>query len=148
MKNFYLTAIGLSCLGCFVVLLVPKFDQPRFIPLRGIMFVICGLLSGAPIIHIEYFLDNKYLNDFPSFPLAFGGALYIIGAIIYILKIPERLTPRAYDYIGSSHNILHCFVVAAALVHYNASIRYLHMRQMFQCPVPALERFSPAGFGL
>jgi adiponectin receptor len=67
------------------------------------MFVICGLLSVVPIIHMEFFTDAKYLNKFDTFPWALGGALYILGAIIYMLKIPERFRPGKFDICGSSH---------------------------------------------
>jgi adiponectin receptor len=80
---------------------VPKFDKPEYIPLRGSMFVICGLLGGIPMVHIKMILDPKYLDEFMAFPWAIGGALYILGAIIYMLKIPERLKPRVFDFIVS-----------------------------------------------
>jgi adiponectin receptor len=36
-----------------------------------------------------------------------GGAIYIGGAIIYSLRIPERFFPYKFDFFGSSHNIHH-----------------------------------------
>jgi adiponectin receptor len=80
------------------------------------------------MFHMANFLEKKYLDEFDFFPWGVGAAFYIGGAIIYSFKIPERFYPRAYDYIGSSHNLLHVCVVAAALVHYNASINCFHKR--------------------
>ena len=94
------------CFACFVVLLVPKFDEPRFIVLRGVMFVICGLLSVIPIIHMKVFTEDQYLHTFNTFPWALGGALYIFGAIIYMLKIPERFKPGTFDIFVSAHYIM------------------------------------------
>lgn len=31
------------CTTCFVVTLMPKFDEPKFRPIRGIMFIILGV---------------------------------------------------------------------------------------------------------
>jgi predicted membrane channel-forming protein YqfA (hemolysin III family) len=32
-----------------------------------------------------------------------GGLVYIIGAILYIVRIPERCSPGKFDYCGASH---------------------------------------------
>mmetsp|Transcript_3874 Transcript_3874/g.3803 ORF Transcript_3874/g.3803 Transcript_3874/m.3803 type:complete len:277 (-) Transcript_3874:103-933(-) len=125
LRMFYLGLMYSMCFTCFVVLLVPAFDKPRFIPLRGALFVIIGLSSAFPVIHLQ-FLTQEYIMQFiPNFdhwPWAIGGALYIIGAIFYVVKFPEKLFPRKFDYCGSSHNILHSFVMVAGLLHYWASI--------------------------
>ncbi len=44
--------------------------------------------------------------------------LYIGGAVLYALHIPERFWPGEFNFIGHSHFLFHCCVVAAALVHY------------------------------
>lgn len=38
-----LILFGVLCLACFVATLMPKFDEPKFRPVRGIMFVILGV---------------------------------------------------------------------------------------------------------
>ena len=32
-----------------------------------------------------------------------GGLIYVVGAVIYMTKIPERCKPGAFDIIGQSH---------------------------------------------
>lgn len=86
------------CFTAFVVFLVPKFDQPRFRVLRGTTFVICGLLSAIPIIHLELNRDARYMHEFVAFPWALGGGLYILGACMYMMKVPERFNPGFFDY--------------------------------------------------
>ena len=88
-----------------MLFLVPKFDQPRFRALRGSVFVIVGVLSAVPLLHLEYLTDQKYLRDFVTFPWAFGGAMYIAGAIMYVLRIPERFKPGFFDIIVSLLNL-------------------------------------------
>ena len=39
-----------------------------------------------------------------------GGIIYITGALIYILRIPEKYRPGKHDIWGSSHQIFHFFV--------------------------------------
>ena len=89
------------CATAFIIFLVPRFDQPRYRALRGIVFVICGVLSAIPIYHIEFLTEKKYLNDFMSYPWALGGALYIFGATLYVMKVPERFLPGFFDILVS-----------------------------------------------
>ncbi len=85
------------CISCFVILLVPRYDKPKYRPLRGIIFVVCGVLSVIPIYHIEFLTHQKYIHDFHTFPWFLGGVIYIVGAITYMLKIPERFNPGYFD---------------------------------------------------
>ena len=105
-RNIYLGLVYFFCFCAFVLFLVPKFDQPRFRVLRGSTFVICGLLSGLPLIHIEFYTNQQYLKDFISFPWGLGGFLYILGAVMYMLKVPERFKPGFFDIIVSVNNVL------------------------------------------
>lgn len=57
------------------------------------------------------------------------GALYISGAAIYAARIPEKWSPGKYDLYGSSHQIFHFLVVAAAGTHLVGLVKafdYLH----------------------
>ena len=85
------------CFLSFVVLLVPQFERPRFRVLRGVLFVVCGLASCIPIIHMKLMAEKKYMHEFVAFPWALGGALYIFGACLYMMKIPERFKPGFFD---------------------------------------------------
>lgn len=37
-------------------------------------------------------------------------------------QIPERWYPNRFDFVGASHQIFHCLVLVAGLVHYKALI--------------------------
>lgn len=41
-----LSVMGSMCFICFAVTLMPKFDQPKFRPARGIMFIILGVSTA------------------------------------------------------------------------------------------------------
>lgn len=47
-----------------------------------------------------------------------GGALYVVGACLYMARIPERFSPGTFDYIGASHQIFHILILLAAFSHY------------------------------
>ena len=82
------------------------------------MFVALGLSAVFPVLH------GLYLYGIDQMQMQIGlnwvvlqGALYIIGAGIYAARIPEKWHPGKYDVLGSSHQIFHLFVVAAAASH-------------------------------
>lgn len=52
--------------------------------------------------------------------LALGGVLYIAGALMYAERCPERISPGKFDLFGSSHQIFHFAILAAAYAHYRA----------------------------
>ena len=49
------------------------------------------------------------------------GAIYLLGAAIYVSRVPERWKPGAFDVAFHSHQLFHVAVVVAAVVHYKAS---------------------------
>lgn len=80
--------------------------------------------------------DVKYINEkYMWVPWAIGGAIYIGGAIIYGLRIPERWFPKTFDLVGQSHNIFHVCVVIAMGVHFNQSMYVYVTRKEMVCPI-------------
>ena len=63
-----------------------------------------------------------------------GGILYGIGAVLYALRFPERYFKRTFDIFGSSHQLFHFFILAAAFLHIWASFRVFHERHLYPCP--------------
>ena len=47
---------------------------------------------------------------------------YIIGALLYILRFPEKIFQGKFDYIGSSHQLFHILVFLGAFFHYFGSL--------------------------
>jgi len=71
------------------------------------------------------------------------GALYIIGAVIYAARVPERLKPGRFDIWGSSHQIFHVLVLLAAASHLVGLIKafdYEHSRRDAAAPVMVLQK--------
>jgi len=53
-------------------------------------------------------------------PIMKSITVYVIGAVVYASKIPERWCPGAFDYCGGSHNLWHFAVLGGILFHYVA----------------------------
>lgn len=99
-RNLFIGFIILVCSLTFLVIMTPKYSSNEGMKLRGILFLSCGFAILLPAIYTEFFLDPLYLDDFIFTPWAFGGAIYVIGAIIYMFKIPEKFFPGKFDIIG------------------------------------------------
>jgi adiponectin receptor len=91
----------LFCSATLVLFLFPGFDRPSYRVFRGTSFVVLGLSGCIPILHLEFLTDERYLHDFHSPPWALGGALYIFGAVLYMLRVPERFSPCTFELVKS-----------------------------------------------
>ncbi|XP_064605607.1 adiponectin receptor protein-like [Liolophura sinensis] len=119
-KIAYLVLIFVLGTCCIVVSLWDKFSQPEFRVVRAGMFIGLGLSGVIPALHYVI-TDGFYhaINKASLGWLVLMAFLYIAGAVIYAVRIPERLFPGKFDIWGQSHQIFHVFVVAAAFVHYH-----------------------------
>jgi len=69
------------------------------------------------------------------------GGLYIGGAALYALHIPERWSKTGYfDLVGNSHNLFHICVGVAALLHFRTALLLFDWRrEHLECPADSLE---------
>jgi len=128
----YLVGISVCALLVFFSSFTPCFSKPKWRWLRGTTFLMLGLLGLIPCLNLFFIPDAL---DFGTSLLYYMGMAlcYIIGVMIYIFRIPERFCPGKLDFIGNSHNIWHCFVLAAAIIHYLGSIDSYYTRQNLTC---------------
>ncbi|KAK9327718.1 hemolysin-III related-domain-containing protein [Lipomyces starkeyi] len=129
MPIFFGLVCGLGAI-CTILTLRKEFASPTWRPFRALMFVIFGLsgiipitFGGAKLGYSELYrrIQLQYMIT--------EGALYIGGAAIYAARIPERWKPGHFDLFGSSHQIFHMFVLAAAICHLKGiinSYNYCH----------------------
>jgi len=117
----YLTTISLLGLGTILVTLMDRFGTPEYRKVRAALFVCLGGFGFVPGIHCitSNGWDNavQNLNMDGVLLMAF---LYIFGAFLYGMRIPERFIPGYCDIWCQSHQIFHTLVFMAALVHYKA----------------------------
>jgi adiponectin receptor len=114
---FYSCVITLLTILAIFVSWSDTFSKPGYHHLRAGVFVAVGLFGGIPLPHacISLGLDKSW---HVLWPLLVMGGLYIGGALLYALHIPERFMPGKLNVLGHSHFLFHCCVVLAACVHY------------------------------
>jgi len=124
-KYFYLIEISVLGLGIFFYSVISSnFSKPKRRTFRGILFLIFGICTGIPIVHLSLFSHtvHGYVPGIKLINWYLGGISYIIGAIIYILRFPEKKFKGKFDYFGSSHQIFHILVFLGATFHYFGSL--------------------------
>lgn len=113
-RVIYLTIVTIIGLVVTIVSLLKKFGSSEFRSIRTIIYIVFGVSATLPVIH--YFVSENYV-DIPLIPLFSFGAFYILGAIFYAARIPEKFSPGRFDIFFHSHQIFHILVVFAAWVH-------------------------------
>jgi len=119
-KITYLTLIFTLGAACITVAMWDKFAEAKYRSVRACTFIALGLSGIVPAIHFT--ITDGFWHALESASLGWlilMAVLYITGAIIYALRIPERIWPGKFDIWCSSHQIFHMFVLAAAFVHYH-----------------------------
>lgn len=142
-KYTYITLFLLLGSVCAYLTLNPKFSTNAYRPIRSAMFIVFGLSGGLPIITASsvYGVSEAARRSGLKYVIL-EGFFYILGAVLYAARFPERLfhtedthdlTNRPisgkFDIFGNSHQIFHVLVVVAAYNHWLAlvdSYKYLH----------------------
>ena len=123
-KLTYLIIITVFGIGTFLYSLTDDFNKPQRRGVRGTLFLIFGLSAGIPIVHMTAFGDTieGYSPDIEFIYWYLGGISYVVGALLYILRYPEKKCQKKFDYVGASHQIFHILVFLGALFHYLGSL--------------------------
>ena len=129
-RNFYIIFITTFGIGTFLGSLTDDFNKPKRRSLRGILYLIFGLCTGIPILHMAFF--GKYIegynNDIILYNWYLGGISYVVGALFYIFRFPEKKFPKTFDYFGASHQIFHVLVFFGAFFHFIGSLDAYNFR--------------------
>ena len=116
----HISILVVLCVLCVTLSLWSRFSHPKFRPLRFAMFIAFGLYGCIPVAHIIMVHGVDYgVEKLSGLTLVLMAILYIFGATLYVLRVPERFFPGWFDIWASSHQLFHLFVVMAALVHYD-----------------------------
>lgn len=119
-KVVYLTTISLLAVATIIVTMMDRFSDPTYRPIRAGLFVCLGGFGLVPSIH--FLVQSGWstaLAEASIHRVLIMGGLYILGAVLYGARIPERFLPGKCDIWFQSHQIFHVLVIAAAFVHYH-----------------------------
>uniref|UniRef100_A0AC35TP60 HlyIII-domain-containing protein n=1 Tax=Rhabditophanes sp. KR3021 TaxID=114890 RepID=A0AC35TP60_9BILA len=122
--KFYMISIIVMGVAAIIVSLFEKFAQPKYRPLRAGIFLVMGLSAVVPVIHLFFIEDLKIImaKELIIWNILMGS-LYVIGAVQYSFRFPERCFQGKFDYLFHSHQFFHIFVVAAAFIHFHGICR-------------------------
>ncbi|KAI8887450.1 hypothetical protein K501DRAFT_268771 [Backusella circina FSU 941] len=102
------------------VTLMKHFRTPAYRWVRTSLFLSWFVWADSyvsPNFCLRCKLDTSYKAMALSNMKLMAGS-YIIGALIYGCRIPERILPGRFNYFGASHQIFHFCVVIALFSHY------------------------------
>jgi adiponectin receptor len=95
-----------------------SYQHRRYRFFRLCVFIATGLSAFVPIFHATLLFPlNQLKAQSGLLYYCTEGALILLGALFYITRLPECLWPGRFDIWGSSHQIFHCLVVVATVVH-------------------------------
>jgi predicted membrane channel-forming protein YqfA (hemolysin III family) len=98
-----ITLLGL--LTTFTVL-SPTYCTSAYRWARTSLFLLLGLSAVLPVSHVVYSYGfNRARSEIGLGYLLESGGLYVVGALTYAVRFPERRWPRTFDLVGSSHQI-------------------------------------------
>lgn len=128
--------MSIFAISVFLFTLSPDFHVPSRRRLRGTLFLTLGLSAAIPMFHLVFF--GNTVTGFDKSPKLLcwylGGISYVVGALIYLQRIPEKYRPRKHDIFGASHQIFHVLVVCGVVFHYIGCVQSYYYRAENTCP--------------
>jgi channel protein (hemolysin III family) len=125
-----ITAMGVASVG---VLFAPALQSSKYRVFRTVLFMSMGLFGVFPAIHGVITNWNEPQCHATIAYEASMAAFYVLGGIIYAVRIPERWRPGWFDLACHSHSLFHIFVVAGAVAHYQAALLFIEWRDAKGC---------------
>ena len=131
-KYTHMTIVGVLCVACVVFSLWEKFAAHEYRPLRFATFVSFGVYGVIPTVHVvvKEGIEKQHVID-AGRGLFVMACLYIFGAVLYVVRFPERIFPGKFNTWASSHQLFHICVVCAAVVHYDTLLSMIKYRMSF-----------------
>ncbi|TVY78554.1 ADIPOR-like receptor SPBC12C2.09c [Lachnellula suecica] len=114
----YWTMITVFGTGALIICLHPRFRGRAWHRPRTTMLILLGLSGVLPMTHAALQFGIAQARRQMGWDWYVGEAIfYLLGALIYSIKIPERWNPGLFDIWGSSHQIFHVCVVLGIACH-------------------------------
>ncbi|OQR68358.1 adiponectin receptor protein 1-like [Tropilaelaps mercedesae] len=109
-----------SALATIKMSLSDDFAQAHYRGVRSAIYIAYAMICGVlPVVHfcLMYGLPTL-VQDFFILRFACMVAAYVVGAVFYSIRVPEKYWPGRFDYAGQSHQIMHVCVIFGNLAHY------------------------------
>jgi adiponectin receptor len=118
LQDVYRALATLAGILCAITTFHPAFSGTSGRKFRTSMYCLLGLFSFLPIVHGVILHGLSEHDRRMSLMHYLGlGACHSTGAMLYAARIPEKWYPRTFDIAGSSHQLMHSFVVLGAICY-------------------------------
>jgi adiponectin receptor len=118
LQKLYWGVVSVLAMACILATLTRRFRHPTLRPYRTVIYAFLGLSSMVFITHGLIIHGWDVQNHRMSLTyLLITGILNVLGAAVYVARIPERWHQQRYDIYGCSHQIFHFLVIFAGLIH-------------------------------
>ena len=100
-----------------VVVVRREFTHPKYKKYKPLFFIALGLCLMEPMVTwagqvhspADAAIKTQVVNA-----LSAGWLMMVLSATAYVARLPERMEPGLFDYVGNSHNIFHCLAVVGS----------------------------------
>jgi adiponectin receptor len=124
-RAIYMTLTGILGILGTILPWRETFNRHDMAWARVAFYVTLAGTGFVPAIQLNFTRGSAWAFYFYA-PITKSMAVYLTGAIIYALQVPEKWYPGFFDYIGGSHNIWHIAVLGGILFHYTAMIEFFN----------------------
>lgn len=117
-RILHTSILTLVTVWCCLRTVEPRFRQSDFRRQRFSIYAILGVSLYTPLIHAWCSLGSLDKLEEAAGLRSFVQLTIInsVGGILYATKIPERLFPGAFDFVGNSHNCMHIMAIGGAII--------------------------------
>jgi adiponectin receptor len=134
---FWITITGFLGLAGVGLAWHPTFNRHDMAWARVGFYVLLAATGALPVLQLIYTRGLAWAAYFYA-PITKSLVVYLTGACLYAMKIPERWWPGMFDYVGGSHNIWHVAVLGGILFHYCAMQEFFaqaFLRAFYHCSI-------------
>jgi len=130
LRHLYVTLITVMGFTVFMITILPRFRPVKYRELKTILFIGLGVSGAIPLTHLMFHFGRVH---FIFWYLIAMGVFYLVGAAIYLTRIPERFSPGKFDIWFSSHQLWHMLIFIAVLTLYTGLIHFYEWRMYKVC---------------